>query len=79
MKFDLLLNRRRSLLLKPVIAYTHYAVFHGINGHLPSIPNTYYYEEQNLLCYTKGYKTAHVVIYKPLHHNVLRHSHAILH
>lgn len=48
-----------AYLLKPVIAYTHYAVFHGINGHLPSIPNTYYYEEQNLLCYTKGYKTAH--------------------
>lgn len=46
-------------LLKPAVTYTHYAVFHGINGHLPSIPNTYFYKEKNLLCYTKGYKTAH--------------------
>ena len=45
-------------LLKPTVAYTHYAVFHGTNGHLPSIPKTSYCEEKNLLCYTKGYKTA---------------------
>ena len=48
-----------TYLLKPTVKYTNYAVFHGINGHLPSIPNTYYYEDKNLLCYTKGYKTAH--------------------
>lgn len=45
-------------LLKSDISYTHYAVFHGINEHLPSIPNTYYRKEQKLLCYKKGYKTA---------------------
>jgi len=45
-------------LLKPTIVYTNYAVFHGINGHLPSIPNTYYSKDDNLLCYNKGYKTA---------------------
>ena len=45
-------------LLKSDISYTHYAVFHGINGHLPSIPSTYYRKEQKLLCYKKGYKTA---------------------
>lgn len=49
-----------AYLLKPSITYTKYAVFHGINGHLPSIPNTYYWEEQNLLCYTKGHKTADI-------------------
>lgn len=48
-----------AYLLKPTVTYTNYAVFHGINGHLPSIPNTYYCEEKNLLYYTKGYKTAH--------------------
>ena len=48
-----------AYLLKSTVAYTNYAVFHGVNGHLPSIPNTYYCEEKNLLCYTKGYKTAH--------------------
>ncbi len=48
-----------TYLLKPTVKYTNYAVFHGINGHLPSIPNTYYCEDKNLLCYTKGYKTAH--------------------
>lgn len=47
-----------AYLLEPTVTYTNYAVFHGINGHLPSIPNTYYYEEKNLLCYIKGYKTA---------------------
>ena len=48
-----------AYLLKPMVTYTNYAVFHGTNGHLPSIPNTYYCEDKNLLCYTKGYKTAH--------------------
>lgn len=48
-----------AYLLKPTVTYTQYAVFHGTNGHLPSIPNTSYCEEKNLLCYTKGYKTAH--------------------
>ena len=44
-----------AYLLKPVIAYTNYAVFHGINGHLPSIPNTYYKKEQELLWdYNRG-------------------------
>lgn len=47
-----------AYLLKPMVTYTNYVVFHGINGHLPSIPNTYYYEEKNLLCYSKGYKAA---------------------
>jgi len=41
------------------VTYTKYAIFHGVNGHLPSVPNTYYYEEKNVLCYRKGYKTAH--------------------
>lgn len=49
-----------AYLLKPTITYTHYTVFHGINGHLPSIPNTYYCEEKNQLCYIKGYRTAHI-------------------
>jgi len=48
-----------AYLLKPTVTYTHYTVFHGINGHLPSIPNTYYFEEKDLLCYSKGYKTAY--------------------
>jgi len=47
-------------LLKPIVVYTNYTVFHGINGHLPSIPNTYYYKEKDLLCYTKGHKTAYI-------------------
>lgn len=47
-----------AYLLKPAVTYTKYAVFHGTNGHLPSIPNTYYLEEKNLLCYAKGHKTA---------------------
>ena len=46
-------------LLKPVVAYTKYSIFHGLNGHLPSIPSTYYVKEDNLLCYTKGYKSAY--------------------
>ncbi|NDO46869.1 hypothetical protein [Clostridium sp. MD294] len=45
-------------LLQPVVKYTHYAVFHGEKEHLPSIPNTYYYIEEKLLCYKRGYKTA---------------------
>lgn len=49
-----------AYLLEPTVTYTNYAVFHGLNGHLPSIPNTYYWEEQNLLCYTKGHKTADI-------------------
>jgi len=48
-----------AYVLKPTVTYTDYTVFHGMNGHLPSIPNTYYCEEKNLLCYSKGYKTAH--------------------
>ncbi len=48
-----------AYVLKPMVGYTHYAVFHGVNGHLPSIPNTHYCEEKNVLCYSKGYKTAH--------------------
>lgn len=47
-----------AYVLKPTVEYTHYAVFSGKNGHLPSIPNTYYFKEKELLCYTKGYKTA---------------------
>ncbi len=46
-------------LLKPVVKYTKYAVFHGMNGHLPSVPNTCYVKENNLVCYKKGYKTAY--------------------
>ena len=45
-------------LLQPMVRYTHYAVFHGEKEHLPSIPNTYYYIEDKLLCYKRGYKTA---------------------
>ncbi len=47
-----------AYLLKPDITYTHYAVFHGNNKHFPSIPNTYYRKEQELLCYKKGYRKA---------------------
>ena len=47
-----------AYLLKPDVTYTHYAVFHGSNEHFPSIPNTYYRKEQELLCYKKGYRTA---------------------
>lgn len=47
-----------GILLNPVVKYTHYAVFHGEKEHLPSIPNTYYYMEDELLCYKRGYKTA---------------------
>lgn len=47
-----------AYLLKPSVVYTKYAVFHGINGHLPSIPNTYYSKDNNLLCYKRGYLTA---------------------
>ena len=47
-----------GILLNPVVKYTHYAVFHGEKEHLPSIPNTYYYIEDELLCYKRGYKTA---------------------
>ena len=60
---DLFASRRSyrayGHLLKPEVCYTHYAVFHGTGGHLPSIPNTYFFREKNLLCYAKGYKTAH--------------------
>ncbi len=47
-----------AYLLKSNVSYTKYAVFHGVNGHLPSIPNVCYCEEKDVLCYTKGYKTA---------------------
>ncbi len=47
-----------AYVLKPTVEYTHYAIFYGKNGHLPSIPNTYYYKEKKLLCYTRGYKSA---------------------
>lgn len=50
---------RDGYLLKPTVTYTNYTVFHGVNGHLPSIPSTHYFKEKNLLCYNKGYKTAH--------------------
>lgn len=46
-------------LLKPVVTYTKYVVFHGMNGHLPSIPDTYYLKEDDMLCYKKGYKIAY--------------------
>ena len=49
---------REAYVLKPTVVYTKYAVFHGINGHLPSIPHTYYCEANNQLCSPKGYKTA---------------------
>lgn len=49
---------REAYVLKPTVVYTRYAVFHGTNGHLPSIPNTYYCEEKDLLCHPKGLKTA---------------------
>ena len=39
-----------AYVLKPTVVYTNYAVFHGINGHLPSIPNTYYYKTKNMFC-----------------------------
>lgn len=48
-----------AYLLNPTVTYTKYAIFHGINGHLPSIPNTYYFKAKDLLCYRKGYKTAY--------------------
>lgn len=47
-------------ILEPSVRYTHYAVFHGINGHLPSVIKTYYHEdleEKNLLLHHRGYKT----------------------
>ncbi len=47
-----------NYLLEPLVVYTHYAVFHGINGHLPSIPNLYYDLNKDILCYKRGYKTA---------------------
>lgn len=47
-----------AYLLKPVVVYTKYVIFHGMNGHLPSIPDIYYSKESNLLCYTAGYKSA---------------------
>lgn len=47
-----------AYLLKPTVEYTKYVVFHGMNGHLPSIPNLYYYKEDNILCYVAGYKSA---------------------
>ncbi len=47
-----------AYLLKSTVTYTKYAIFHGINGHLPSIPNIRYHKEKDVLCYSKGYKTA---------------------
>ena len=38
--------------------YKSYAIFRGINGHLPSIPNVHYEEMDNILCTKKGYKEA---------------------
>ncbi len=46
-------------LLKPVVSYTKYAIFHGMNGHLPSVPDTYYIQRDDMLCYANGYKTAY--------------------
>ena len=37
-------------LLKPVVSYTKYAIFRGMNGHLPSIPGTHYCKDDNVLC-----------------------------
>ena len=48
-----------AYILEPIVTYTNYTIFHGVNGHLPSIPNTYYEKENNVLCYMKGYKTAY--------------------
>lgn len=48
-----------AYILEPAVVYTNYTIFHGVNGHLPSIPNTYYDKENNILCYMKGYKTAY--------------------
>ena len=45
-----------AYLLKPTVEYTNYAVFHGINGHLPSIPNTYYFAEKEMLQYRFQYR-----------------------
>ena len=46
-------------LLKPVVSYTKYAIFRGMNGHLPSIPGTHYCKDDNVLCSSKGYKVAY--------------------
>ncbi len=45
-------------LLNPIIVYTRYAIFRGMNGHLPSIPNAYVDMEKNVLCSKRGYHTA---------------------
>ncbi len=45
-------------LLNPIIVYTRYAIFRGMNGHLPSIPNAYVDMEKKLLCSKRGYETA---------------------
>lgn len=49
-------------LLTPCVTYSHYAVFHGVGEHLPSIPNIYYSDKKSekgsLLCYRRGYNTA---------------------
>lgn len=45
-------------LLRPTVVYTQYAIFRGMNGHLPSIPNVYIDMEKNLLCSKRGYKIA---------------------
>lgn len=41
--------------LQSTVDYTHYAVFHGKNGHLPSIPSVNYLKDSNALCTRKGY------------------------
>lgn len=40
------------------VKYTHYAIFYGVNGHLPSTVKTYYHVDTNTLYTQKGYKEA---------------------
>ncbi|MCI8341854.1 MAG: hypothetical protein HFE62_01355 [Firmicutes bacterium] len=47
-----------AYLLEAVVRYSHYAVFHGVNGHLPSVPNVYYSKEENILCHKRGFNMA---------------------
>ena len=47
--------------LQQTVDYTHYAVFHGMNGHLPSIPSVNYIKDSKdsyALCTRKGYRTS---------------------
>lgn len=59
---EFLINRSRyswnvdGYVLRKTVDYTHYAVFHGMNGHLPSIPCVNYIKGSNVLCTRKGYR-----------------------